>query len=63
MTQLEKARDTTDLRMVAIALLLAGGSVFCLAGCEDQGPAEEMGESIDEAAEEAGDDMEEATDG
>lgn len=43
------------------ALLLAL-SVGMLAGCEQEGPAEEAGEEIDEAVEEAGDEMEEAGD-
>lgn len=44
---------------IFLALLLAL-SVGLLAGCEDQGPAEEAGENVDEAVEEAGDMMEEA---
>jgi hypothetical protein len=44
---------------ILVALLLAL-SVVMLAGCEDQGPAEEAGENIDETVEEAGDEMEEA---
>ncbi|NBB93708.1 MAG: hypothetical protein GVY32_11125 [Gammaproteobacteria bacterium] len=44
---------------ILCALLLAL-SVGMLAGCEQEGPAEEAGEEIDEAVEEAGDDMEEA---
>lgn len=43
------------------ALLLAL-SVGVLAGCEDQGPAEEAGENIDEAMEDAADEMEDAAD-
>ncbi|NVF15843.1 hypothetical protein [Vreelandella maris] len=50
---------TTELaKKLAIALfmvLMAGG----LVACDDQGPAEEAGESIDESAEEAGESMEE----
>jgi len=50
---------TTELaKKLAIALLMtliAGG----LIACDDQGPAEEAGESIDESAEEAGESMEE----
>ncbi|MDZ7789856.1 MAG: hypothetical protein U5L08_05045 [Xanthomonadales bacterium] len=46
---------------VFFALLLAL-SVGILAGCEDQGPAEEAGENVDEAMEEAGEKMEEAKD-
>lgn len=44
---------------ILCALMLAL-SVGMLAGCEDQGPAEEAGEEVDEAVEEAGDEMEEA---
>ena len=43
------------------ALLLAL-SVGLLAGCQEQGPAEEAGENIDEATEEAADAVEEAVD-
>jgi len=43
-----------------LAALLLALSVGVLAGCEDQGPAEEAGENIDETMEEAGDEMEEA---
>lgn len=46
---------------ILFALLLAL-SVTVLAGCEDQGPAEEAGENIDETMEEAGDEMEEGAD-
>lgn len=46
---------------ILFALLLAL-SVGVLAGCEDQGPAEEAGENIDEAMEEAGDEIEDAAD-
>jgi predicted small lipoprotein YifL len=44
---------------ILCALMLAL-SVGMLAGCEQQGPAEEAGEEVDEAVEEAGDEMEEA---
>lgn len=56
-------RKITDNKLLHIlfALLLAL-SVGVLAGCEDQGPAEEAGENIDEAMEEAGEEMEEAAD-
>lgn len=47
------------LLMLLLTLLLGGG---VLVGCEDQGPAEEAGEQIDETAEEAGDAMDDAAD-
>lgn len=46
---------------ILFSLLLAF-SVGVLAGCEDQGPAEEAGENIDEAVEDAADEMEDAAD-
>lgn len=50
---------TTQLaKKLAIALLMAlmaGG----LMACDDQGPAEEAGENIDDAAEDTGENMEE----
>ncbi|GAB2711125.1 hypothetical protein [Halomonas garicola] len=47
-----------QLAVVLGILMMAGG----LAACEDQGPAEEAGESIDESMENAGESLEEAGD-
>ena len=48
-------------RNALIALMMAMG--LTIAGCaEEQGPAEEAGEQIDETMEESGDAIEEATD-
>lgn len=47
-----------QLAVVLGILMMAGG----LAACEDQGPAEEAGESIDESMESAGESLEEAGD-
>lgn len=47
------------------ALMVIGSLMLAsplLAACDDDGPAEEMGEEIDEGAEEAGDAIEDATD-
>ncbi|HKL50460.1 MAG TPA: hypothetical protein VJ908_04775 [Wenzhouxiangellaceae bacterium] len=44
--------------LFALLFALGGGAV--LTGCEDQGPAEEAGEEIDEAAAEAEDEIDEA---
>ncbi|MFO7583049.1 hypothetical protein [Guyparkeria sp.] len=50
-----------NARNALIALMMALG--LTVAGCADeQGPAEEAGEQIDQSMEEAGDTMEEATD-
>jgi hypothetical protein len=43
----------------AVVLIPLAGA---LAACEDQGPAEEAGETIDDTAEDAGDAVEDATD-
>lgn len=44
------------------ALLFALGGGAMLTGCEDKGPAEEAGEKIDEAIDDAGDAIEDAGD-
>jgi len=46
-------------------ILMAGVAslfLFSVAACDQDGPAEELGESIDNAAEETGDAIEDATD-
>lgn len=48
------------IRTLVMFLALSGAAV--LTACEEQGPAEEMGENIDESVEEAGDAMEDAAD-
>lgn len=55
-----KLRDNKLLNILFAVLLAL--SVGVLAGCEEQGPAEEAGEEIDEAVDEAGDELEEAGD-
>jgi predicted small lipoprotein YifL len=53
------------MKRKTLSLLTAAALValLSLAGCgDDDGPAEEAGESVDEAVEEAGDEIEEATD-
>ncbi|MEX1200180.1 MAG: hypothetical protein WEB02_05265 [Methylophaga sp.] len=56
--------DNTFFRMLSRALLLTFvvGSLGMVSACEQQGPAEEAGEQIDETVEEAGDEIEESTD-
>jgi hypothetical protein len=59
-----KSTDSNPFRFLSKVLLMA--FVLSCAGfltaCEDQGPAEEAGEAIDESVEESGDAIEEATD-
>ncbi|MDA3934660.1 MAG: hypothetical protein PF630_10110 [Gammaproteobacteria bacterium] len=43
-----------------LALVLITGSALVLTGCEDQGPVEEAGEAIDEAAEDTADAIDDA---
>lgn len=47
------------LTILMLALMMALGSAT-LAGCDNQGPAEEVGEDIDDAMEDAGDEMEDS---
>ena len=49
-------------RMLVTAAMLAGVAAFATGCGEDEGPAEEMGEAIDEAVEEAEDALEDAED-
>lgn len=44
------------------AMALTTGVVFGTAGCKEEGPAEEMGEDLDEAMDDAGDAIEDAAD-
>jgi hypothetical protein len=44
------------IRSITLAALLAGAATLSLTGCpEKEGPAEKLGEAVDEAAEKAGD--------
>lgn len=45
-----------------LLVLLAGSATIGLSGCEEQGPAEEAGEQIDESAEETGESLDDAQD-
>ncbi|MDT8409278.1 MAG: hypothetical protein RQ741_06740 [Wenzhouxiangellaceae bacterium] len=59
---LHPPRAAARLTSALFALLFALGGGAVLTGCEDKGPAEEVGEKIDEAAKEAGDKIEDAVD-
>ncbi len=57
--QVSKAdMQRTMIRLAAIALLAAAG--LSLAGCEEEGPAERMGERLDDALSQAQDRLEDA---
>jgi hypothetical protein len=56
---LRKGRLTTKTALTALVL---GLTAPVLAACEDEGPAEQLGESIDESAEEAGEALDNAAD-
>lgn len=47
---------------VLAALPLASAPLWLLAGCDSEGPAEQAGEKIDEAADDVGDAVEDAAD-
>lgn len=48
--------NTTTIRLFALLLAFGLGSVT-LAGCDDQGPAEETGEQFDDTADDIGDEF------
>lgn len=59
---------STSTQKTAAATALAFAAALTLSACEEEGPAEEVGESIDnsveqlgDAVEDAGDDVEDAT--
>ncbi len=47
---------------IVLTILLLGFASFGLSGCERQGPAEEMGERIDDAVDDAADKIDDAAD-
>ena len=51
-----KDMNTTTIRLFALLLAFGLGSVT-LAGCDDQGPAEETGEQFDDTADDIGDEF------
>lgn len=53
--------NKSRLTIFFLALMLALGGAS-LAGCDNQGPAEEAGEDIDDAMDDAGDAMDDAGD-
>jgi len=54
---MRKVRALTRTSLIA---LIAGMFAVGISACEDEGPAERAGETVDEAIEETGDTMEEA---
>ena len=52
-------RNQSTLRSITIAICLAFASGTFLAGCNDQGPAEEAGENIDDFVEDTQESLEE----
>lgn len=56
--------DSNTFRLLSKILLMtfALSSVGFVTACDDQGPAEEAGEAIDDSVEDTGDAIEDATD-
>ena len=50
------------IRKLLAILLLSSFGILGLTACDDQGPAEELGEEVDEAAQDAGRSIEDAAD-
>jgi hypothetical protein len=58
-------RQMHDLRLKSAAVVIGGALALAsaLAGCEEEkGPAEKLGEKLDDSVEQAGDKLEEAAD-
>lgn len=53
---------TTITRRTSLAAAVALVSVLGLSACEEEGPAEQLGEKVDESAESVGDALEDAGD-
>jgi hypothetical protein len=51
---------SSKVKTAATVTALAFAAAFGLAACEEQGPAEQVGESIDESVESLGESVEEA---
>lgn len=51
-----------DMMKKLMMVLMAGLFAGALVACEEQGPAEEVGEAVDDAAEETGEAVEDAAD-
>lgn len=52
----------TTIKTGISASALAIAAALSLSACDDKGPAEQLGEQIDESVEKAGDAIEDATD-
>ncbi|SFR39029.1 hypothetical protein SAMN04488073_0301 [Marinobacter gudaonensis] len=52
-----------NLYKTMLAALFVSGLTITLSACEEQGPLEEAGEEIDDSIEDAGDAIEDKTDG
>lgn len=60
----EKILQALKMARILCVVLALFGSVPVLSACDDNdGPAEELGEGIDDAADDIGDAVEDATDG
>lgn len=51
-----------SMHMTAAATALAFVAALTLSACEEEGPAEQLGESVDETVEDLGEAAEDATD-
>ncbi|GAA5494827.1 hypothetical protein Rhal01_00991 [Rubritalea halochordaticola] len=55
-------RKTKEVLKIGALVALGSAALISLVACEKEGPAEKAGKKIDEAVEEAGDKVEDATD-
>lgn len=62
-TKPHKSTRTMKINKTIAVSLLASALMITLSACDNQGPAEEAGEEIDNSIDDAGDAIEDATDG
>jgi len=61
MNKFKESTMSKHLTQMLLALFILGGASIGVAGCEQDGPAENIGESIDEGVEETQDEIDDNT--
>lgn len=61
MKDLKNSSKAAKISQLLIAMFLVTGASAGITGCEEKGPAEKMGESIDEGVEEFADEVDDNT--
>ena len=61
MNKFKESTMSKHLTQMLLALFILGGASIGVAGCEQDGPAENIGEAIDEGVEETQDEIDDNT--